>query len=113
MAAGPGAIGMALPYKKSGVVDRSLSRGEGHTQTGASVPEHKSFAHSGGTNDLYRPPPGPGGGAPGSLAGATMHSSRCTGEGEVKELGWSLVVQTLVRPTIQLPWPSSSSFRVL
>ena len=81
MAAGPGAIGMALPYKKSGVVDRSLSRGEEHLAAWQ-VPQ-------------------------------CIQALRCTGEGEVKELGWSLVVQTLVRPTIQLPWPSSSSFRVL
>ena len=43
-----------------------------------------------------------------------IQALRCTGdEGEVKELGWSLVVQTLVRPIIQLPCPSTSSFRVL
>lgn len=36
MAAGPGAIGMALLYKKSGAVDRSLSRGRGtHKQAPA------------------------------------------------------------------------------
>lgn len=74
MAAGPGAIGMALLYKKSGVVDRSLSRGRGtHKQAPAflSTRALRILAEQ----VICTARPWLGGRALGSLAGATVHSS--------------------------------------